>query len=183
MAKKKETYLCANCGFESGKWMGQCPQCKEWNTLEVAAAPAGAAALTSPLKSVRPADSVKKLGEVAVDTNSRIVTGIGEFNRVMGGGIVKDSISILAAKPGAGKSTLLLQVAQDVAAQGLRVLYVSGEESESQIRRRAGRVLDKIHEQIWVQSTTSMNEVLGAIESVNPHLVIADSIQTFALED
>lgn len=183
MAKKKETYLCTSCGFESGKWMGQCPQCKEWNTLEIAAAPAGAAALTSPLKSIKPSDSIKRLGEVPVNTNSRIVTGIGEFDRVMGGGIVKDSITILAAKPGAGKSTLLLQVAQDVAAQGLRVLYVSGEESESQIRRRAGRILEKIHEQIWVQSTASMNEVLGAIYSVNPQLVIADSIQTFALED
>ena len=103
MAKKKETYLCTSCGFESGKWMGQCPQCKEWNTLEIAAAPAGAAALTSPLKSIKPSDSIKRLGEVPVDTNSRIVTGIGEFDRVMGGGIVKDSITILAAKPGAGE--------------------------------------------------------------------------------
>src|SRR5690606_9282797 len=113
----------------------------------------------------------------------RIVTGFGEFNRVTGGGIVKDSISIITAVPGAGKSTLLLQLSADVAKQGYKVLYASGEESDSQIKNRAERILSDIPPNVWVYSDNSMNNVLGTIEQVDPDLIIIDSIQTFVLEE
>lgn len=101
----------------------------------------------------------------------------------MGGGIVKDSLTIITAQPGAGKSTLLLQVSQDVANQGYKVLYASGEESESQIKTRAERILPTVHKNIWIYSSTVMNNVLGAIDEVDPDIIIVDSIQTFALEE
>lgn len=101
----------------------------------------------------------------------------------MGGGIVRDSITILTAKPGAGKSTLLLQVANDLANMDYRVLYASGEESESQIKNRADRIIDKINPNVWVISDNSMDNVLELVEEIDPDLIIIDSIQTFTLED
>lgn len=184
MAKNnKAIYVCQNCGYESVKWMGQCPQCHEWNCMEERmpvpenAVRHGSAAVGT----VGP--GLQRLNEVSVQNSSRIVTGIEELDRVLGGGITRDSVSIVAARPGAGKSTLLLQLAQEVARKGLRVLYFSGEESEGQLRRRAERVLDSIHENIWVQATVSMNEVLAAVASVDPALLILDSIQTFSLAE
>lgn len=114
--------------------------------------------------------------------SDRITTGINEFDRTMGGGIVKDSVTIVSAKPGAGKSTLLLQVANSSALQGLKVLYASGEESESQIKHRANRLFDSINDRVWVLSDTSMDNVLKTIEEIDVDLAIIDSIQTFALE-
>jgi DNA repair protein RadA/Sms len=126
--------------------------------------------------------AVKRLSEVVSSNSDRIITGISEFNRVLGGGIVKDSLTILSARPGAGKSTLLLQVADNVASQGFKVLYASAEESESQLKSRADRILGKIDRGIWIISDTSMDNVLAAVEHINPDLIIVDSIQTFALE-
>ena len=163
MPKKKETYVCSACGYVSSKWMGQCPQCGQWNTLEETAAlpAAGAETARQAPGMVRP-KGLKPLSRIRADQSQRLVTGIGEFDRVMGGGIVRDSLTIIAAKPGAGKSTLLLQVARVLEEQGLRILYISGEESESQIRRRAERILPGIGDHIWVHSTSSMNQLLGA---------------------
>ncbi len=101
----------------------------------------------------------------------------------MGGGIVKDSITIITAKPGAGKSTLLLQVADDVSSKGYKVIYASGEESDSQIKSRADRILNKINENIWIVSDTSLNNVVDSINEIDPDLIIVDSIQTFTLEE
>lgn len=101
----------------------------------------------------------------------------------MGGGIVRDSLTIITARPGAGKSTLLLQVADDVSNQGYKVLYASGEESESQIKNRAERILKKINNDIWVVSDSNMNNVLHSVKDIDPDLIIIDSIQTFALEE
>jgi Predicted ATP-dependent serine protease len=126
--------------------------------------------------------AVKRLSEVVSSNSDRIITRISEFNRVLGGGIVKDSLTILSARPGAGKSTLLLQVADDVASQGFKVLYTSAEESESQLKSRADRILGKIDRGIWIISDTSMDNVLAAVEYINPDLIIVDSIQTFVLE-
>lgn len=128
-------------------------------------------------------EGLQQLKKVLIQSNDRIVTHMREFNRVLGGGLVRDSISIIAARPGAGKSTLLLQTAQDVAEAGYRVLYVSGEESESQLRRRAARILKEIHENIWVHATSHLNEVLSAIDMIDPALIILDSIQTFFLDE
>lgn len=185
MAKTKERYVCRECGYESSKWMGQCPECHAWNTLEerkiLPAASGGQTAYARP--QIQIGEGLKQLKQVSVQNSDRIVTSMKEFNRVLGGGLVRDSISIIAARPGAGKSTLLLQTAQDVAEAGYRVLYVSGEESESQLRRRAARILPEIHENIWVHSTSHLNEVLSAIEVTNPTLIILDSIQTFFLDE
>lgn len=133
-------------------------------------------------KNIKNIGKILRLNEIKGSNSDRIVTGINEFNRVMGGGIVRDSISIITAKPGAGKSTLLLQVADDLASQGFKVLYASGEESESQIKNRADRLFTKIHEGVWVYSDNSMDNVLAAVKQIDPDLVIVDSIQTFILE-
>lgn len=105
------------------------------------------------------------------------------FDRVMGGGIVKDSITIITARPGAGKSTLLLQVADNIARGGHKVIYASGEESDSQIKNRADRILDKINDNIWVVQETSMDNVVAAVDEIDPDLLIIDSIQTFTMEN
>lgn len=175
--KKKIAYKCSNCGYISQGYFGKCPHCEKWNTLlkfdgqeenKNSNAPGKKAVI---LKSVDPKES------------SRVQTDMEEFNRVMGGGIVRDSVSILTAKPGAGKSTLLLQVANDLANKGFVVLYASGEESESQIKRRAGRILDKTSDNIWVSSTTFLDDVLDQIPKVDPDFIIIDSIQTFVLKE
>lgn len=123
------------------------------------------------------------MAEVTSSNSDRIITNINEFNRVMGGGIVKDSITIITAKPGAGKSTLLLQVADDVSSKGHKVVYASGEESDSQIKNRADRILNKINNNIWIMSDTSLNNVIDSVIEVDPDLIIVDSIQTFTLDE
>lgn len=177
--KKKTLYRCSSCGFENIKWLGKCPTCSSWNTLEEVVVE-----LKSVQTRVRQASKkpIKKLSDVVSNKSDRIVTGINEFDRVMGGGIVKDSISIITARPGAGKSTLLLQISDAIAQQGYKVIYASGEESDSQIKNRADRILDKIHEKIWVVQETSLDSVLDAVEEIDPDMLIIDSIQTFTME-
>lgn len=180
MAKAKQIFVCTGCGQVYSKWQGRCDGCREWNTIEEQVVD------TSKKSNTRGAKSSfvsKRLMDVTGSASERIITSIGEFNRVMGGGIVKDSLTIITARPGAGKSTLLLQVAQDVASQNLNVLYASGEESESQIKNRAERILDAIHPNIWIHSDISLNNVLTAVEEVDADLIIVDSIQTFIMEE
>ena len=177
--KKKTLYRCSGCGFESIKWLGKCPTCGSWNTLEEVVVEAKSKETKVRQASQRP---IKKLFEVVSNKSDRIVTGINEFDRVMGGGIVKDSISIITARPGAGKSTLLLQISDAVAKKGYKVIYASGEESDSQIKNRADRILEKIHEDIWVLQENSLDSVLDAVEEVDPDVLIVDSIQTFTME-
>lgn len=160
--------------------MGYCSNCNSWNTF---------AEVTNENKKSSKQNTqrkervyAKRLSEVVSNNSDRIVTGINEFNRVMGGGIVKDSISIITARPGAGKSTLLLQVAYDLASKGYKILYASGEESDSQIKRRADRLSGSISNNVWVLADTSMNDVLDSVEEIDPDLIIIDSIQTFVLE-
>lgn len=175
--KKKSVYRCKNCDYESIGYMGKCPMCNSWNSLvEVN--------LEDGRKPKRAGErkAVKKLGEVEARNSSRIETSLKEFNRVMGGGIVRDSITIVTARPGAGKSTLLLQVSNDLAKKGYRILYASGEESESQIKDRANRILKDIDEKIWVMSDNSMDNLLDTVQEMDPDFIVVDSIQTFALE-
>ncbi len=181
MAKVKQIFVCTSCGQVYSKWQGKCDACREWNTIEEQK-PQPERKNTASTRN-KEGLSVKRLVEVEGSTSERIITGIGEFNRVMGGGIVKDSMTIITARPGAGKSTLLLQVAQDVASQGMNVLYASGEESDSQIKKRAERILKEIHPNIWIYSDVSMNTVLALIEEVEADLIIIDSIQTFIMEE
>jgi DNA repair protein RadA/Sms len=175
--KIKVAYFCSKCGQESPKWSGKCSGCNSWNTLEEAVAKPKK---SSPL--LRKNAAAKRLSEIETSNSDRIVTALSEFNRVLGGGIVKDSTVILSAKPGAGKSTLLLQAAADVASQGYKVLYASAEESESQIKSRADRILGQMDGSIWIIADTSMDNVLRAIAEIDPEMIIIDSIQTFSLE-
>ena len=180
MAKAKQVFVCTSCGQVYSKWQGRCDGCREWNTIEEQVVDTNK---KNNGRSVKSSFVSKRLIDVKGSASERIVTNIGEFNRVMGGGIVKDSLTIITARPGAGKSTLLLQVAQDVASQGLNVLYASGEESESQIKNRAERILESIHPNIWIHSDVSLNNVLSAVEEVDADLIIVDSIQTFIMEE
>lgn len=177
--KNKTLYRCSSCGFESIKWLGKCPICNSWSTLEEVDAIQKKSATKARQGAKR---TIKKLSEVISNKSDRIITGINEFDRVMGGGIVKDSISIITARPGAGKSTLLLQISDAVAQRGYKVIYASGEESDSQIKNRADRILDKIHENIWVMQETSLDNVLCSVEEIDPDILIIDSIQTFTME-
>ena len=177
--KKKTLYRCSGCGFESIKWLGKCPTCNSWNTLEEVVVESKSMQTRVRQASKKP---IKKLLDVVSNKSDRIVTGINEFDRVMGGGIVKDSISIITARPGAGKSTLLLQISDAIAQKGYKVIYASGEESDSQIKNRADRILDKIHENIWVVQETSLDNVLDAVDEIDPEMLIVDSIQTFTME-
>ncbi|MDW5298541.1 MAG: DNA repair protein RadA [Sedimentibacter sp.] len=179
--KTKTIYRCTNCGYETVKWMGKCPNCNEWNSLEENTIEIKKSSNNS--RSTAKKKTIKKLAEVTSSNSDRIITNIGEFNRVMGGGIVKDSITIITAKPGAGKSTLLLQVADDVSSKGFKVIYASGEESDSQIKSRADRILNKINENIWIISDTNLDNVVDSIKEIDPDLMIVDSIQAFVLED
>ena len=146
--------------------MGKCPECNSWNTLvetTISKDTRGSRA-NRVLFEKKP---LRRLGEIESTNSHRIITSIKEFNRVMGGGVVRDSVTILAAKPGAGKSTLLLQVANDLASMGHMVLYASGEESESQIKSRADRIINRIHSNVWVVSDNSMDNILENIDEVD----------------
>ena len=177
--KIKTIYKCSNCGYKSPKWAGKCPDCGEWNTLEeVEEAKSGSKMVKAVSR-----QPVSRLADVETGNDRRLLTGITEFDRVMGGGIVRDSVTIITSPPGGGKSTLSLMAAAALAKQGYRVLYASGEESDSQIKNRADRILETIEQNIFILSDTSMDRVLEAITEVDPDLIILDSIQTFSLTE
>ncbi|WFA07687.1 DNA repair protein RadA [Tissierella sp. Yu-01] len=178
--KKSSIHVCSNCGYEMVGHMGKCPECNSWGTLvEKQIDTKKNSKLSSKNSSNKPS---KRLYEIESINSDRIITNMEEFNRVMGGGIVKDSVTIVAARPGAGKSTLLLQVANELATMNRKVLYASGEESESQIKARADRIINTISPNLWVVSDNSMDSVLSNIEKTDPDLIIIDSIQTFTLD-
>lgn len=172
--KKNSLYICTNCNYETTGYFGKCPSCGSWGTLKEKEINNEK---TINRNSRRKENNSKKLKDINISTSSRIKSEIGELNRVLGNGIVRDSVTILTAKPGAGKSTLLLQLAEDLGNQNLKVLYASGEESETQIRNRAER-LNVESENIWILSTNSMNEISEEIRNVDPDIIIYDSIQT-----
>lgn len=182
MAKSKTVFFCKECGYESGKWMGQCPGCHEWNTM-VEEPNGGKKGKLSPAGAHVGITAVKpsRLSEVSLTEETRMDSGIGELNRVLGGGVVSDSLVLVGGDPGIGKSTLLLQMCQSMAAQGRRILYISGEESVKQIKMRAER-LGEFKEELYLLSETNMELIEGAIEEIKPELVIIDSIQTMFLE-
>ncbi len=176
--KKKTKYKCTSCGHIAPAWVGKCPVCGEWGTIEEVEEFKSSNAR----KSYKMSEAIK-LMDVNIDTSKKHNSRINEFNRVIGNGLVKDSVSILTAKPGSGKSTLLLELAYDFADQGLKVLYISGEESESQIKSRANRIMNAIPDNIWLLSTNSMDSAINSISKIDPDIVFVDSIQTFTLEE
>ncbi|RYL89353.1 DNA repair protein RadA [Sporolactobacillus sp. THM19-2] len=173
MAKAKSVFICQECGYKSPKWMGRCPECRNWNTMvEELIQPANAA--HGPVKkNNRPA----LLSDVTLDEEPRIITGMKEFNRVMGGGIVPASLTLVGGDPGIGKSTLLLQVSDHLASHGHTVLYISGEESIRQTRMRAGR-LNVSSDGLYVLSETDISQIEMHMKEVHPEVMIIDSIQT-----
>ncbi len=186
MAKgKKSVYFCQNCGHEESKWLGQCPMCKEWNTFVEEKIDSGVtkgttAAARSVRASVREARIVP-LNEVTADDDARVNTGIQELDRVLGGGIVPGSLVLVGGDPGIGKSTLLLQVCQRLA-DAKKVLYISGEESQAQIKLRANR-MGAFASQLFLLCETNLEIIRGVIEKERPELVVIDSIQTMYSEE
>jgi DNA repair protein RadA/Sms len=159
-------------------FMGRCPECGAFGSFQEVERNE-----TSSGRKVKSASSAERLNKVQATNSQRVRTSINEFDRVMGGGIIKDSVTILTAKPGAGKSTLLLQVANDLARQGIKTLYASGEESTSQIKSRADRILREIHDDLHVVSDNNLNSILDIIERTDARFIIVDSIQTFTLDE
>jgi len=185
MAKAKTTaFFCKECGFESSKWLGQCPGCKEWNTFveepvakKTSAAGGRATGLGAGMV-VKPV----LLSEVSIEDQDRISTGYQELDRVLGSGIVTGSLILVGGDPGIGKSTLLLQVCRNLAAAGHKVLYISGEESLKQIKLRANRI-GTITGDLRFLCETSLDHISEVIRKEQPEVVIIDSIQTMYRED
>ena len=179
MAKVKKVYQCKNCGHSQSVWAGQCPSCKKWGSLIETTVKE----TKSSQKVIFDENEAKRLKDIEIDQAERIKSTYKEFDRALGGGLVRDSVSILTARPGAGKSTLLLQLSKSYADKGLKVLYISGEESQSQIKSRAKRIMDTEPNNLWILSTNSMDLAIREIENKDADIIILDSIQTFALQE
>ncbi|MDR0272407.1 MAG: DNA repair protein RadA [Clostridiales bacterium] len=195
---KKSRYVCADCGYEQAKWLGRCPSCNQYNTLEevemAEKLPGGAGAAKSGSVSAKGGSvksreheakhSARLLREVSVsgDGASRAATGIGELDRVLGGGIVAGSMLLLGGDPGIGKSTLLLQICRHMASENFRVLYVSGEESTTQIKMRAERLAVDVPG-CYLLAETDIYAIRDEVLAIKPALLLIDSIQTMRLSD
>ncbi len=172
MAKEKTAYVCSECGYQCAKWLGQCPACKEWNTLEEMM-------VAAPVKGIQSAplgEQAVLLKDVSMEDTARWSTGYLELDRVLGAGVVEGSVVLAGGEPGIGKSTLFLQVADSLARGGKRVLYISGEESLRQIRLRAQRL--GIKSDIKLLAETEVNSCVSRIHENAPDFVVVDSIQT-----
>ncbi|MGY6657766.1 DNA repair protein RadA [Amycolatopsis sp. TRM77291] len=176
MVKKGSTYRCGECGYEASKWVGRCPECQAWGTIEergdarpaIARVAAGA-----------PSAPARPIGEVDVETARAKPTGVSELDRVLGGGFVPGAVILLAGEPGVGKSTLLLEVAYQWAATAGRALYVTGEESAGQVRLRAERT-GNVHDEMFLAAESDLSAILGHVDAVKPGVLIVDSVQTMA---
>ena len=180
MAKSKTAFFCRECGYESAKWSGQCPACKEWNTF--VEEPVGAKTSKGRAASLHESAAPVTLKDISTEDADRTLTGFEEMDRVLGGGIVEGSLVLVGGDPGIGKSTLLLQMCRNVSAAGKNVLYISGEESLKQIKLRAGRIGD-FTDNMQLLCETNLEAVESAIKSVKPDIVIIDSIQTMYREE
>jgi DNA repair protein RadA/Sms len=173
MGKIKNTFVCQSCGYENPKWLGKCPGCGAWNSMvEEQKAPDFGRAIT-----ISSGNKPRSILNIKSGEYERYNTGISELNRVLGGGLVKGSLTLISGDPGIGKSTLLLQTANNIARDFGRVLYVSGEESEEQIKMRGDRLEVKASE-LYILSETNMEVIESHIDELQPIFVIVDSIQT-----
>ena len=184
MAKAKKTaFFCQNCGYESAKWMGQCPACREWNTFVEEPTASKTSAGNQGIGSHSAAGRKPvHLTEISTGKEERIPTGIGELDRVLGGGIVPGSLPLVGGDQGIGKSTLLIQVCRNLAMSGNSVLYISGEESLRQIKLRAERI-GEFNENLQLLCETNLETIREVIERKKPDMVVIDSIQTMFHED
>lgn len=179
MAKIKTSYICSECGFESPKWYGKCPSCGEWNTLNEELN--SQQTKNSFSNSFSTVNQVLALDDICGENDERITTKIEEFDRVLGGGIVKGSLVLLSGDPGIGKSTILLQICQNLGSKGQKILYVSGEESANQIKLRAVRI-GVTTNNLFILSQTDLATIVECIKAEKPDIVIIDSIQTMVYE-
>ncbi|MDE6761394.1 MAG: DNA repair protein RadA [Lachnospiraceae bacterium] len=178
MAKAKQMYFCQECGYESTKWLGQCPGCRNWNTFVEEKLVVGAGKHSGKTEAAAPTSILN----VTTSEDTRIGTGMKELDRVLGGGIVKGSLTLVGGDPGIGKSTLLLQVCRNLTGAEHKVMYVSGEESLQQIKLRAER-LGGFTKDMLLLCETNLDAVEGAVTKVMPEVVVIDSIQTMYLEE
>ncbi len=180
MAKTKGTvFFCKECGYETSRWLGQCPGCKEWNTfVEEPVIKKNGASVRTAVISAEPT----KLSDISIQDEDRTKTGFDELDRVLGGGIVQGSLMLVGGDPGIGKSTLLLQVCRNLAEAGKKVLYISGEESLKQIRLRADRI-GRFNDNLLLLCETSLNTIEETVKKIQPDVAVIDSIQTIYSED
>lgn len=181
MAKSKSLYICSECGYESAKWYGKCPGCGEWNTMNEQVVSVSTGSSKAKRNSGAYAAKVMRLNEISGDIERRISTGVSEFDRVLGGGIVEGSLVLISGDPGIGKSTILLQICEHLG-KSRNVLYVSGEESASQIKLRAGR-LGVTTENLGILAETDIGVIVETIKTSKPDVVIIDSIQTMVYDE
>ena len=185
MAKPKSFYFCSECGYQSSSWLGRCPECGKFGTFQEEVVQASKTGSIAKNKSAAGASKPKLIRDVTTNETQRIPTQCGEFDRVLGGGIVPGSLLLLGGEPGIGKSTLLLQTALSIPER--KVLYVSGEESEQQIKMRADRLENNERRtqggELYVVSETETQRIFEHVDSVQPDLLIVDSIQTICTEN
>jgi DNA repair protein RadA/Sms len=179
MARAASNFRCTECGWTTAKWVGQCGECQQWNTVVENGASSASLRAVAPIR-VSASRAAKPITEIgSADDATHWPSGIAEFDRVLGGGIVPGAAILLSGEPGVGKSTLLLEVASRAAARGMRVLYVSAEESVNQVRMRATRT-GALQPTLFLAAEVDLAIILGQIEQVDPQLVIVDSVQTVA---
>ena len=181
MAKEKQVFFCKECGYESSKWLGQCPGCRAWNSF-VEEKVSVKSKVTGRTVSVSDRPKATSIKNVSSSEETRIKTRIGELDRVLGGGIVKGSLVLVGGDPGIGKSTLLLEMCKNLVESDTKVLYVSGEESAGQVKLRAER-LGASSDKLSFAASTSANDIAKTIETGEFSLVIVDSIQTLAMDE
>lgn len=170
----KPDYRCTECGWTTAKWVGRCGECQEWGSVEEAVAAHGPKTAAVAVR-----EPASPIGDIDTETAQLRPTGVEEFDRVLGGGLVPGAVVLVAGEPGAGKSTLLLDVAARVARAGRRTLYLTGEESAAQVKLRGQRI-GAIADDLFLAAETDLAHALGQIDAVQPELVVIDSVQTFA---
>ncbi|NOQ85676.1 MAG: DNA repair protein RadA [Deltaproteobacteria bacterium] len=175
--KKKTHFICQLCGYQSSKWMGKCPNCNEWNTLVEEEILSNATSRNTLTGIGGEGEVPQSVSEIETNEASRIKTGIGEFDRVLGGGIVFGSVILIGGDPGIGKSTLLLQALNKIASSDYKVLYISGEESIRQTKMRAER-LSALSAQLFVLAENSLEKIIKEVHALKPKVIVIDSIQT-----
>ncbi len=181
MAQKAKTmFFCQECGYESAKWLGQCPGCRKWNTF--VEEKVTVSAKTKEKSKAAGGNLPTRLFDISTKEEERLTTGMEELDRVLGGGIVKGSLTLVGGDPGIGKSTLLLQICRNMSNNGRKVLYISGEESLRQIKMRAER-LGTFEKQLYLLCETDMELIESAIEGTEPEMVVIDSIQTMCSDE
>jgi DNA repair protein RadA/Sms len=173
-ARERSSYRCTECGLETARWVGRCPECQAWGTLAEVGARPGLTVAAGPVSA-----AARPIREVAAEDAAHRPTGVAELDRVLGGGLVPGSVVLLAGEPGVGKSTLLMAAAARVAESGRRALVVTGEESAAQVRMRAGRI-GAMSDELYLAAETELSALLGQVDAVRPELLIVDSVQTVA---